>query len=213
MAANDDICKELSEAGGVATVLAQLEGAAAGGPPELARAAAGCLRQLANNDGIKAALAEQGALGTLVRWVHWSGGRHWGHWSGGCTGQVGTGHTGQVGASSLVGWLHFRSSRSTALGGEAAPGMEGGGWERVEGGAGHTCDINMGRRTGVRRSVWWGEAQRAEAEAAELDRRDRRRGNWYTTWGCRLAAAPPGGGGGGACGVFATVRTSAVRMP
>lgn len=130
MAANDDICKELSEAGGVATVLAQLEGAAAGGPPELARAAAGCLRQLANNDGIKAALAEQGALGTLVRWVHWSGGRHWGHWSGGCQ---------------QFGWLVTLSVipvNCTGWGG--GPGMEGGGWEGVEKGAGHTCERQWG---------------------------------------------------------------------
>lgn len=33
----------------------------------------------------------------------------------------------------------------------------------------------------MRRWAAWGEAQRAKAEAAELHRRGRRRGTWYTT--------------------------------
>ncbi|KAF8072541.1 ARMC6 [Scenedesmus sp. PABB004] len=69
IAANDEICKAFGEAGGVAALRELLACATEEGPPELVRAAAAALRQLANSDAVKSELAEAGALATLLRAV------------------------------------------------------------------------------------------------------------------------------------------------
>jgi hypothetical protein len=67
LAANDEICREFSDDGGVLVVLQRLQAASCDGPPALAKSAAAALRQLANSDHVKELLAEHKALEVIVR--------------------------------------------------------------------------------------------------------------------------------------------------
>lgn len=69
IAANDEICKAFAESGGVDVLQQLLAASADAASPNLVRATAAALRQLANSDSIKAQLAEAGMLGTLLRAV------------------------------------------------------------------------------------------------------------------------------------------------
>jgi hypothetical protein len=68
IAANEEICKEFSDDGGVLCCL-ELTTVAGGADVEVARCGCGALRQLANSDSVKQLLAEHGALDMIARWV------------------------------------------------------------------------------------------------------------------------------------------------
>jgi hypothetical protein len=65
LAANDEICRSFCDEGGAQQCLSLLRGGA--GAAELERSALAALRQLANSDQVKAALAEAGALDDICR--------------------------------------------------------------------------------------------------------------------------------------------------
>lgn len=65
LAANDEICRDFCDSGGVAECLKLLSAGA--GLAQQERAAFGALRQLANSDVVKSTLADAGALDAIVR--------------------------------------------------------------------------------------------------------------------------------------------------
>lgn len=66
LAANDDICKELTDMGGVTACLDVLKGPLVANP-EVCTAVLGCLRQLAGSDSVKVSIAEQGGINLVLR--------------------------------------------------------------------------------------------------------------------------------------------------
>jgi len=65
-AANEEICKEVSEEGGIQLILGLIGGGAASTNATLAKMASACLRQLAGSDANKGLIIESGGLPALV---------------------------------------------------------------------------------------------------------------------------------------------------
>ncbi|KXZ54662.1 hypothetical protein GPECTOR_4g728 [Gonium pectorale] len=65
IAANEEICREFTDDGGVVSCLQVLRGSA--GRRDVVRSCLSALRQLAHSDGVKRLLAEAGAVGDAVR--------------------------------------------------------------------------------------------------------------------------------------------------